>query len=384
MPNPLNPASATAMTLSRSTWGNKSTPEQIEEAAAFIRQSAARQMESLQTIMDSATLAAEQVQDKRLEVLEQGPEVTALDIFWDFALTFILESPLPGKLLRGITQKWLLPRVRSNLGAKEYALRTIALRGSKLRALGRLSDVEGLSAARLAKEIPILQQVTKILDGIGSEGGADAYLVALAKAAREVSPKERKSAPLHLPSDTPGVAILDLAQAQASTQRLSIQIEHSMFELWVRTGQIPIETVYQVLKWEPTEVDGRLISLAEIKDVNKLYFELLIWTLLLYDRPFTGKPVTAPRQSFTLKGYVQPSLIDYWLQRFLDPQTGKPFADTPALKRPGGKPNLDMSIGALGNYMWKIAEAAARNKVALVSDGPLVPKKDMLPTPQGG
>lgn len=355
--------------------------QQIAEAVAFIRQSAIRQIESAQAIMDGAILAAEQVQDKRLELLEQGPEVTGFDIFMDFALTFILESPLAGKILRSITMTMLVPRVKANIVAKTRALLMLTAKPKNL-VLGKPFMIpeaipERIAASHLATQLKDLRSFEKNLLETGSEQGPYPYLVALTKAAREAQPKDRR-VPILEASDTPGVAILDVAQQYLSERRLSIQMEHSMFELWTQTGVMPVEDVYKTLRWESVTVNGNTFSVAQIKDRYKRYFELLIWTLLLYEKPLTGKSITTPRQSFTLKGYVQPSLIAYWLKRFVNPDNEKPFSETPALKRPDGKPDLDKSIPALGNYMWEVAKVAVQNKVALLSSGPLVPRKSLL------
>ena len=61
-------------------------------------------------------------------------------------------------------------------------------------------------------------------------------------------------------------------------------------------------------------------------------------------------------------------------KRFINPQTEKPFFDTPPFRRSivqSGKSDLDQSIPRLGEHMWKIAQSAANNKVALVSAGPI-------------
>lgn len=328
--------------------------------------------------MDGAILAAEQVQDKRLELLEQGPEVTGFDIFMDFALTFILESPLAGKIFRAITTKMLVPRVRANQVAKAQAMRTLALKPGARLAGGRLRIPERLAAEQLARELKGLHSFEKILFETGSEQGPYPYLVALTKAAREASSKARL-VPILEASDTPGVAILDVVQQQLSERRLAIQIEHSMFELWVQTGVMSTEEIYKTLSWEAMVVNGTAVSIAEIRDWYKRYFELLIWTLLLYEKPLTGKTRTSPQQSFLiLKGYVQPSLIEYWLKRFINPANERPFSDVPALKTSIVKKDINKSIPALGNYMWEVAKVAAKNKVALLSSGPFVPRKSLL------
>ncbi len=359
---------------------------QVEEAVAYLHQYSARQLEYIQTIMDGAVLAAEQVQDKRLEMLEQVPDVSASQIFIDFALTFILESPLAGKILHMMTQKLLLPRLRGWVMAKENALieiksqlpRDFLYAGQKITAY--ISPQQRSALGELAKEIKKLHRYAEILHQTGPEQGPYPYLVAFIKAVREAYKTSSTLPSQNLEaSDTPGVSILDLAQSYVSTQRLSILVEQSMFELWIRTGRLSIKDTYQRFSWETIEKDGKVASLSEIKDRHKRYFELLIWTLLLYDHSFTGKQVTTPRQSFTLStDYVPFRLSQYWLKRFINPETEKPFSETPALKRPDGKPDLDRSIAALGQYMWRIAEAAVKNKATLISSGPL--SKEAMPS----
>jgi hypothetical protein len=51
-------------------------------------------------IHDGLVLATEQVQDKRIEWLEIGPEVSASEVLIEFALTFFLGSPLLGRALK--------------------------------------------------------------------------------------------------------------------------------------------------------------------------------------------------------------------------------------------------------------------------------------------
>jgi hypothetical protein len=372
------------------------TVEKIELAASHIRVSEARQLESVHVITDAAILAAEQVQDKRLEVLEKGPEVSGFDIFLEFALTFVLESNLIGKSLKLFTKHLVSPRIQAKRLAIE-ATKTIQEIDS---IIGRntIELIErGLeNQTFLRSEIHSLNRWVKILAVLDAgEGGVDAVL----KAARAAHSKEKSGRdPLAglEPSDTAGVTILDLAQVHASEQRVAIRTEHAWFEFLLRTGSVTPEQIYRMLQWKAPERsppsedntspetsglhkgDIAPVSLGEMKDRWKRYFELLIWTLLLSEHSLTGKSATTPRQRFTLNDYVQPVLIRYWLKRFLDPKTERPFSETPELKRPDGKPDLDRSVAALGNYMWDIAKHAQKNKVGLVSSGPTIPKARFL------
>src|SRR5690606_10284829 len=126
--------------------------------------------------------------------------------------------------------------------------------------------------------------------------------------------------------------------------------------------------------------------LAEIKDQTKRWFEVLIWTLLLWDhakrgRGLTGKLVGTPKAIFNVVGpiahfdHVPAALQDYWLVRFINPSTGRPFFhDPPRVVRPG-HPVQPGPVANLAGYMSNIADAAERDKVALVARGPLVAKE---------
>src|SRR5262245_36053720 len=89
-----------------------SDPHAREEAILLLKTAAVDQIESLQTMLDAAVLAAEQVQDKRLELLEEGPEVTAVDIFIEFAIVFALDVKLVGRFVGSITKQALRRRVQ--------------------------------------------------------------------------------------------------------------------------------------------------------------------------------------------------------------------------------------------------------------------------------
>src|SRR5688500_8176518 len=83
-----------------------------EEVILLLRAAAVEQIESLQLMLDAAVLAVEQIQDKRLELLEEGPEVTTGDIVWEFAITLLLEANIAGLVLQKLTRKVLAGRIQ--------------------------------------------------------------------------------------------------------------------------------------------------------------------------------------------------------------------------------------------------------------------------------
>jgi len=89
-------------------------------------------------IYDGIELATDQVQDKRIEFLEAGPEVSAAEIFIEVSLVFFLESPLAAAVMKQIVN-----------GAFRFVggnVARLASRAEKLKALrpaaARLSKVK--------------------------------------------------------------------------------------------------------------------------------------------------------------------------------------------------------------------------------------------------
>jgi hypothetical protein len=93
-------------------------------------------------IYDGIELATEQVQDKRIEFLEAGPEVTLLDIFVEVAFTLFLASPLLGNILRSGFRF---------IGAKAVASR-----------VARLEKLKALVQPTRGKEADILKEIGRI------------------------------------------------------------------------------------------------------------------------------------------------------------------------------------------------------------------------------
>ncbi len=82
--------------------GKRNSRARRESLVAQIHQSASIQSERVQAIVDGAILAVEQLQDKRIDVLEKGPEVTISDVIFDVLLSLCLMGV--GKALVPITE----------------------------------------------------------------------------------------------------------------------------------------------------------------------------------------------------------------------------------------------------------------------------------------
>lgn len=77
----------------------------VEKLIAIAKYNSLTKIQNLQSVMNAAIFAAEQVQDKRIELLENGPEVNTSDILLDLFICFALESPLAGMAVKKVTNK---------------------------------------------------------------------------------------------------------------------------------------------------------------------------------------------------------------------------------------------------------------------------------------
>ena len=88
----------------------------VEAWVLQIRQSCHVQLARVEAYLDAVVLAAEQVQDKRIEQLETPKEVTGWEYFGNVLLTLFLESTLPGKFLVAASKAIFTPILRACYG----------------------------------------------------------------------------------------------------------------------------------------------------------------------------------------------------------------------------------------------------------------------------
>jgi hypothetical protein len=86
----------------------------------LVRQSEAVTEARTDPFLDGAVLAAEQVQDVRISVLETPKAVTASEFWTEVAITLVVESNLAGKLVSLVAKQTLGKLIRLN--AVFYAL----------------------------------------------------------------------------------------------------------------------------------------------------------------------------------------------------------------------------------------------------------------------
>ncbi len=333
-----------------------------------MRQYAFLQVERTQALVDGAILAAEQVQDKRLDLLEQGPELTVSEVLFDVFLTMALESSIAGKVLAGITKKLLKPALSSVRVFSVLPKFALSERGRDLKWLSQTMKVwGGKQVARNtikkfltpSNELTIAQynRTLQVLYQGGSN--VEQNLTAIAKGgkagAQQLLFHGRNPPPVLSFGDSVSVLILSAAQIYASQQRLAIFLSYSTFEMWLRLDLVEIEDMEMICKSEIT--DEELTSINTLRDQYKLLYEAVIWTKLFGLDTDLSKVIVNQGK---LRG-VPNEHLKYWLKRFVNPKTGKQFSQ--------GSGNQTANVVDLLNYFISIAKTFGKAKRSTGDDG---------------
>ncbi|MFC8095449.1 hypothetical protein [Streptomyces sp. NPDC057301] len=349
--------------------------QQIEAAVRAMRTAAATDQLRLQAISDSMHHAAEQVQDKRIELLEDGPEVTLLQVTMDIVCGFLLESPAVGHFASWLAKKVLLPRVRMHLASQELALRTLALPRTNARiqmrtVLSPTSDLFRRSADTIYKDVKSLRRYHAALDVTAAHAeDAAGYATAVIKAvrgAREESAK--KTLP---PMDTPGVALRATIDAWRRREAYGLEMANAMFEAAVRTGTLEVdaEAMNELTQRAAIDMDDFSQGLERCKRAT----EMVVWIILLLDhhrvtgQGLTGTNVSTTDQLFSgIHSHIPAKLHGYFVRRFIDPRTDRPFAEHGRLNLPSNLPKVDQGAIELGRHLVKTARRVQREGIESV------------------
>lgn len=334
--------------VSREVYSDQELEELTEEIVFLIRQSCAIQLARVDAFLEGAELAAEQVQDIRIQKLETPPPVSGWEYFGEVLLTLFLDSTVGGKVLASLAKRIFTPVLKqwfifmalpdAFLGPDGKDLKKRAQEVARLMSqptrfsYGTLPGIP----ARLTLKTVITRQLGKKL---GSEdvkiygdsleavfrGTPDAQknLVALGKAIRTAKDKPKPTAPaMFSASDSTGVTILSAVQNYASLVRLGIQISHARFEKLVRGKNVmPAELGYVIdaFGWEDLKLDdaggqGISVDLVDIRSRYKMVIEALIWARLYGFDKARRVPDIVNRTYW----HVPDTLRDYWFARFAD------------------------------------------------------------------
>jgi hypothetical protein len=296
---------------------HKTTPVPSKEDVIFlIRWSAQIDIERIQAIVDGAILAAEQVQDKRIDLLEQGPEVAATDLIFDALVTFVLESSLIGIAARTAAHKIITPLLRKvgavalmphpNIRREYLGMLEFARKFGKY-ATAQIRDANPELRDDLKSYHSFIRAITRA-DGHIIEG-----IVGIAKAANEMNAPQT---PMLIPGDSPGVAVLKAAQSYASSHRTAITMVHAQLEMaaLATTDATALKKIADMAEILPLEQD-----LSVLRGRYALLYEAAIWAMLygLVD----GSQIRSNRgligggRNVKLANVGEP-LLRYWEARF--------------------------------------------------------------------
>lgn len=299
------------------------TPSAAWAVALQVREARAARLEALQAVVDGAVLAVEQVQDMRIDLLEQGPEVLIEDIVFDTLLGLALGEV--GQALRTCTDS-----IAAQLADSAAAFASTAQHPKAAEILGsviRASDADrfaGIFGGEERGAAPVTPAEIKRYNGAVRAFLADRIGQKLDVAAEKSLgivqtglPKGAAKTVNLEPTDTPAVSMLSAAQAYVSAQRHALEVFHATAEAMVLGGGFS-EKELQLLG---RRMAARTLeaSYNEIRDRHKMLFEAALWCRLFdVQRParLGGTWFLSRRAGHLDLGGAPAPLVRYWCRRF--------------------------------------------------------------------
>ncbi len=290
-------------------------------AIEFLGKSKQIQLERIQCIADGALLAAEQVQDVRLDKLEKGPEVDSTAVIVDLFVGLLLDSSIPGRVMKLfansvckpiLARSAILKLSGKDLWKGEVGFSKLAMQHSYAEAFRKLLPDDDLRASIYLQHAKAMYvQLYKL--PLDTDVQKD--VTALGKLTHRGASKEIVTEPLSVHGDTPGVSLTSAVLQFVSTNRLLIQFQYARMETFIRLGFMNGDQARELLRlgdFEQLET-----SLKEIRDRCKLLFEAIIWGgIYAFDDPEPRLiQLRGIMPEWRLKG-IDKRLSDYWVQRF--------------------------------------------------------------------
>jgi hypothetical protein len=276
--------------------------EVVDLAVAELRYQTAFYLEAVQAMMDGVTLGAENVQDKRIELLELGPATDSKATVLTIVLTLILEGTIGPAIAAGAVRAVLRPMMRATARAIHRMPNRVDLFASRLFRVRAESKSQ---AALHGKGFTSPQRVAFILEARKLNNAADllrqdmrgrvgsaklvregldrimdfveANLVAGAKATLAVNSLPGSSTPLR-GGQSPGVSVVAAAMASAARLRLTTIASHEALEAEIKHPDSTLGDVSTLL--DEYRVDDEC-DLAQIRDSCALAAEAMIWASLV-------------------------------------------------------------------------------------------------------
>lgn len=297
-----------------------------------IRLSCQWQLARMQALRDGATLAAEQVQDVRLQLLEEGPETDIGQFLVAALVTVALESSVAGLLATTLSSKVLQPLLRTIHWSPEFEKEMLA----RVLPSSGLSFAKRMNAANVTG-FTVRERWLRYEAFVNWLGSSEAQneLVALMKgtfAGTQTLQPDKTPLPSSLSA---GTSLLAEIQEWSTTHVLAIQQRHALLEAWLvdfTTNGKELQQVTQSLD------SGDITDLSMIRHNWRLICEACIWSSLYSEQlklarmsqnfdPMYGlrqiaeslKDLTQDRDSSLLaaKTKIDARLIKYWVSTFM-------------------------------------------------------------------
>lgn len=336
----------------------------------LVRQSEAVTEARMDPFLDGAVLAAEQVQDVRIAILEAPKAVTATEFWTEVAITLVVESNLAGKLVSLVAKQTLgklirlnavfyaLPKSASGKALKVYA--DIYGPGVLKKGLPQIPGMASKDALKLFQ--PRVRQFATVASQFNYTNATVKLLNQLRRPGALPRPDRLLSA-----TDSAGVAVVHAALEYATNMRLCNRFAHAVLEqaVWSVTTIEELVQIGTFLEWaELTDPDDReafVLGQADIRRQIARFFETLLWARMYgFSTVETGGGNTPEISTQRDRPFpdVQVNLQDYWRDRFqADAET---WARTNNLK-PGRDPSDPRSQAViLRRYFAQVAADAAR------------------------
>ncbi|MBL8270921.1 hypothetical protein [Steroidobacter sp.] len=320
-------------------------------------------------ILQAAIAAAEQVQDIRIEQLE-NPDANYSSFVIEVLVIVAFETTIAGIVLSKVsnalfshvlatTATAMRRRARALLSSSTAA--RLRERSKALQILRDLPRLRGPQRGEAVKQLTALAtdrsgKARRLIDGFISrsqvpvpvasdsrqalksfhdavrtlsKGGGDVNENLQGAAQTGIALLQAPSAgPALSEADSPGVRLLTDIQAYASRVRLSIQLVHNQLEKWMNDQLLePDNDSYLEILSVCTYRDVRAGNSSDLQriddDLNilrnqyRLMFEAVIWAYLFgFQRPRSAREPQRPEIEGENFKNIKERLMDYWLLRF--------------------------------------------------------------------
>ncbi len=298
-------------------------------------------------IYDSCLLAVNQVQDKRIEFLEKGPEVTTQDIIISVFLSVCISSSVAGKVIQKLGSE-IFTRIGKSrhvfLKLSDYGLTTKDANYAR-----HLNELNKLFAGRpaspeLAKTLVNRWGVTGVYDQIVfdiAKHGLDVFTKTFEETSKAILYK-KSNYPSIESTDTGGVSILNTIQEFKRSQNYVNNLYYNRLRDRILTNPVlrfELKYFKENMKVFSSGINNGMMP-SDMRNHFKLYFEACIWAMLIETKSFE-KPAPmykAPSWKASLAGGPAVNISDpigvYLATRLKSPDTGKIFAEDATKRDP--------------------------------------------------